>query len=94
VPTPDYIAESFGILIPEGGLRPCMAEFLPGDDRLPPTPSSRSLYPGTEMVYVLSGTVEVQRKGEPHLLHPATSSTSPAETPRSYRAVGDQPARR
>jgi transcriptional regulator with XRE-family HTH domain len=30
-PKPDYIAESFGILVPEGGLRPCMAEFLPGE---------------------------------------------------------------
>ena len=26
-PEPDYYAESFGILVPEGGLRPCLAEY-------------------------------------------------------------------
>jgi transcriptional regulator with XRE-family HTH domain len=87
-PIPDYIAESFGILIPEGGLRPCMAEFLPGNDRQPFHPH---LYPGTEMVYVLSGTLEVQRKGEPHQLHARDVLYISAETPRTYRCLGDQP---
>jgi len=93
VPTPAYIAESFGILIPEGGLRRCMAEFLPSERGLPRDPFQPRLYPGTEMVYVLSGTVEVQRKGQPHLLQPRDVLYVSAETPRSYSAVGDQPAR-
>ena len=88
-PTPDYIAESFGILIPEGGLRPCMAEFLPGSDRQAFHPH---LYPGTEMVYVLSGCLEVGRKGEPHELHPRDVLYVSAETPRTYRCLGEQPA--
>jgi transcriptional regulator with XRE-family HTH domain len=88
-PKPDYIAESFGILIPEGGLRPCMAEFLPGADREPFHPK---LYPGVEMVYVLSGSIEVQRKGEPHILDPRDVLYVSGETPRTYRCVGDQPA--
>jgi transcriptional regulator with XRE-family HTH domain len=88
-PTPDYIAESFGILIPEGGLRPCMAEFLPGDDREPFHPKQ---YPGVEMVYVLSGALEVQRKGEPHLLEARDVLYVSGETPRTYRCIGKEPA--
>lgn len=88
-PNPDYIAESFGILIPEGGLRPCMAEFFPGEDRNAFQPKQ---YPGVEMVYVLSGSLEVQRKGEPHLLEARDVLYVSGETPRTYRCVGDAPA--
>ena len=88
-PKPDYIAESFGILIPEGGLRPCMAEFLPGEDREPFHPKQ---YPGVEMVYVLSGSIEVQRKGEPHLLEARDVLYVSGETPRTYRCIGNEPA--
>jgi transcriptional regulator with XRE-family HTH domain len=89
-PTPDYIAESFGILIPEGGLRPCMAEFFPGEDRAAFQPKQ---YPGVEMVYVLSGSLEVQRKGEPHQLDARDVLYVSGETPRTYRCLGDEPAR-
>lgn len=88
-PTPDYIAESFGILIPEGGLRPCMAEFLPGQEREAFHPKQ---YPGIEMVYVLSGDIEVQRKGEPHHLNTRDVLYISGETPRTYSCVGDKPA--
>jgi transcriptional regulator with XRE-family HTH domain len=88
-PVPDYIAESFGILIPEGGLRPCMAEFLPGDERQAFHPH---LYPGVEMVYVISGTLEVQRKGHPHQLGPRDVLYVSGETPRTYRCVGETPS--
>jgi transcriptional regulator with XRE-family HTH domain len=87
---PDYIAESFGILVPEGGLRPCLAEFLPGQDRSGFHPER---YPGVEMVYVLHGSVELRRKGEPHLLEARDVCYISGETPRSYRSAGDQPAR-
>jgi transcriptional regulator with XRE-family HTH domain len=88
-PKPDYIAESFGILVPEGGLRPCMAEFLPGEDRESFHPKQ---YPGVEMVYVLSGSLEVQRKGEPHQLQARDVLYVSGETPRTYRCVGNEPA--
>jgi transcriptional regulator with XRE-family HTH domain len=87
---PDYIAESFGILIPEGGLRPCLAEFLPGQDRSGFLPDR---HPGVEMVYVLEGAVELRRKGEPHLLEPRDVCYISGETPRSYRSAGDESAR-
>ncbi len=89
-PEPDYIAESFGILVPEGGLRPCMAEFLPGDARNPFYPEQ---YPGVEMVYVLDGTLVVQRNGENHKLGPKDVMYVSGETERSYRCSGDTPAK-
>lgn len=87
---PDYIAESFGILVPEGGLRPCIAEFLPGQDRSGFHPER---YPGVEMVYVLEGALELRRKGEPHLLEARDVCYISGETPRSYRSAGDEAAR-
>jgi transcriptional regulator with XRE-family HTH domain len=88
-PKPDYIAESFGILIPEGGLRPCMAEFMPGEDRESFQPKH---YPGIEMVYVLNGTLEITRRGETHHLEPRDVLYVSGETKRSYRASGKSPA--
>jgi transcriptional regulator with XRE-family HTH domain len=90
VPRPHYVAESFGILIPEGGLRPCMAEFFPGTDREPFHPH---IYPGIEMVYVLSGCLQVQRRGESHTLHTRDVLYISGETQRSYRCLGDNPAK-
>jgi transcriptional regulator with XRE-family HTH domain len=89
-PEPDYIAESFGILVPEGGLRPCLAEFLAGDDRSAFHPDR---YSGVEMVYVLNGAIELRRKGESHTLSARDVCYISGETPRSYRCSGDEPAR-
>ena len=89
-PDPDYIAESFGILVPEGGMRPCVAEFLAGDDRSAFHPER---YPGVEMIYVLNGAIELKRKGECHLLEARDVCYISGETPRSYRCAGDEPAR-
>lgn len=89
-PLPSYIAESFGILVPEGGLRPCMAEFLPGADREPFWPER---YPGVEMVYVMNGIVEFDRNGETHILNSGDLMYVSAETSRSYRCGGEEPVR-
>jgi transcriptional regulator with XRE-family HTH domain len=89
-PEPDYIAESLGILVPEGGLRPCLAEFLAGSDRSPFHPE---LYSGVEMAFVLHGSVELRRKGELHILSPGDVCYISGETPRTYRCSGDNPAR-
>lgn len=89
-PEPNYISESFGILVPEGGLRPCMAEFLPGDDRSAFYPER---YPGVEMVYVLTGTLGVTRNGEHHEMGARDVLYISGETERSYRAAGDTPSK-
>jgi len=87
---PDYIAESFGILIPEGGLRPCLAEFLPGGNR-PGFHPDRHV--GVEMIYVLKGSIELRRKAESYQLESGDVCYISGETPRSYRSAGDEPAR-
>lgn len=87
-PEPDYIAESFGILVPEGGMRPCMAEFLPGEDREPFFPDK---YSGVEMCYVLDGSVEFERNGERHVLNARDLMYVSGETDRSYHCGGDKP---
>lgn len=89
-PDPDYISESFGILVPEGGLRPCLAEFLAGGARSAFHPDR---FPGVEMIYVLNGAIELRRKGEPHRLETRDVCYISGETPRSYRSAGDEPAR-
>lgn len=88
-PMTNYIAESFSILIPEGGLRPCIAEFLPGEDRQPFQPD---IYPGIEMVYVMSGSIELSRHGEAHNLSPGDVCYISGETVRAYRCTGQQSA--
>jgi transcriptional regulator with XRE-family HTH domain len=86
---PAYIAESFSILVPEGGLRPCLAEFLPGESCEPFHPDQ---YPGVEMVYVLDGAMEMDRNGEKHLLGERDMLYVSGETSRTYRCVGEKPA--
>lgn len=85
VPRTDYISESLGILVPEGGLRPCKAEFLP--ERAPFEPER---YAGVEMVYVLSGCLQVSRKGETHRLKPRDVMYISGETKRSYQSFGTE----
>ena len=88
-PTPNYIAESFGILVPEGGLRPCTAEFLPNANE----PFHPELYPGIEMVYVLSGSLQVNRRGELHHLDTRDVLYISGATQRTYQCHGDQSAK-
>ncbi len=89
-PEPNYISESLGILVPEGGLRPCMAEFLPGNERGPFFPEQ---YSGVEMVYVLHGTLAVQRNGERYDLGPRDVMYVAGETERNYRCAGPEAAK-
>jgi Cupin domain/Helix-turn-helix len=88
-PEPHYITESFGIVVPDSAFRPCMAEFLPGPSREAFRPGP---FPGVEMVYVLSGTLEVCRNSERHLLEPRDVLYISGETLRSYRAATRDPA--
>ena len=85
---PSHIAESFSILVPEGGLRPCLAEFLPGKSS---EPFHAEQHPGVEMVYVLSGAIEMDRNGEKHTLNERDMLYVSGETQRSYRCAGEDP---
>ena len=88
-PSIDYISESFGVLIPEGGVRPCLAEFLPGEEH-----SFRpDIYSGIEMVYVTEGELELQRSGESHLLRERDAMYIGGDTHRVYRCAGNRAAK-
>jgi transcriptional regulator with XRE-family HTH domain len=87
-PQPDYFAESFGILVPEGGLRPCWAQFLPGET----DPFYPELYPGVEMAYVLSGQLALQRGSERHVLNARDVAYISGESERHYHCAGTEPA--
>lgn len=88
-PDVDYVYESFGILIPDSGIRPCLAEFLPGDEHI----FHPEIFPGVEFVYVTEGTLELRRNGETHTLSPEDVLFIGGETARSYRCSGEQAAR-
>jgi transcriptional regulator with XRE-family HTH domain len=85
-----YISESFGIVIPDEGLRPCVAEFLPGPDRPAFGPETQ---PGVELVYVVSGSIAVTHGGENHVLDARDTLYVSTEIQREYRCAGDSPAR-
>lgn len=88
-PDVDYIYESFGILIPDSGIRPCLAEFLPGENHV----FHPEIFAGVEFVYVTEGTLELRRNGETHILDSQDVVYIGGETARSYRCSGDQAAR-
>jgi len=88
--SPTYIAESFGILVPNDALRPCLAEFLPASrsDRFRP-----QVFVGSEIIIVLSGTVEVQYGDALHVLEQGDAAYLDARTARSICCSADAPAR-
>lgn len=88
-PDVDYIYESFGILIPDSGIRPCLGEFLPGEEHI----FQPEIFQGVEFVYVTEGVLELRRNGETHLIEPQDVVYISGETARSYRSKGDQAAR-
>lgn len=84
-PQRDYIAESFSILVPEGGLRPCLAELLPGKER---EPLRAEQTPGVEMVYVVEGSLEALHGDQTHVLHQRDVLYVSSDSLRSYHCHG------
>jgi transcriptional regulator with XRE-family HTH domain len=88
--TPSHIAESFGILVPNDSLRPCLAEFLPAsrEDKFRP-----QMFVGSEIIIVLSGTVEVQYADTLHILEEGDAAYLDARTARTICCSPEGPAR-
>jgi transcriptional regulator with XRE-family HTH domain len=87
---PTHIAESFGILVPNDSLRPCLAEFLPASraDKFKP-----QVFVGSEIIIVLAGTIEVQYGDALHVLEEGDAAYLDARTGRSICCSADGPAR-
>jgi transcriptional regulator with XRE-family HTH domain len=87
---PTHIAESFGILVPNDGLRPCMAEFLPASrqDKFHPL-----VFIGSEIIIVVEGSIEVQYGDTLHILEEGDAAYLDARTARTICCATDQPAK-
>ena len=86
---PTHLAESFGILVPDRSLGPCLAEFFPNTDVPPFRPQ---IYQGYEMVYVISGGLNVDFGSRKERLEAGDAAYLDASTARSFRCAGEQSA--
>jgi transcriptional regulator with XRE-family HTH domain len=83
---PSHIAESFGILVPDRSLGPCIAEFFPNRDVEPFHPH---LYKGHEMVYLISGSLEIEFGNRRDTLDAGDVAYLDAATARTFRCIGE-----
>ena len=86
---PSHLAESFGILVPDRSLGPCMAEFFPNRDVNPFRPQ---IYQGHEMVYLISGALEIEFGNRRDTLTAGDVAYLDAGTTRVFRCSGDESA--
>jgi transcriptional regulator with XRE-family HTH domain len=88
--SPTHIAESFGILVPNDALRPCLAEFLPASrtEKFKP-----QMFIGSEIIIVLGGTLEVQYGDTLHILEEGDAAYLDARTARTICCSQAGPAR-
>ncbi len=86
---PSHIAESFGILVPDRNIGPCIAEFFPNKDV---TPFRPQLYQGHEMVYVISGSIDVEFGNRRDTLDEGDVAYLDANTTRNFRCSTEQSA--
>ena len=86
---PSHLAESFGILVPDKSLGPCLAEFFPHRDA---TPFRPHLYQGHEMVYLISGCLEIEFGSRRDRLEAGDAAYLDASTSRVFKCAGEQSA--
>ena len=87
---PTYIAESFGILIPDNAMKPCIAEFLPASRT---TGFHPTVFAGFEIVVALSGKIAITYADHHEILETGDSVYLDAGTSRVYSAAVDAPAK-
>lgn len=83
---PTYIAESFGILVPDNTMKPCIAEFLPASRNAGFRPS---VFHGFEIVVALTGSLTIKFGDRTEVLETGDSVYLDAATPRTYAAAAD-----
>ncbi len=86
---PSHLAESFGILVPDRSLGPCIAEFFPNRDT---TPFRPHIYQGHEMIYVIAGAVDIEFGSRHEHLDSGDAAYLDAGTARVIRCAGDKSA--
>lgn len=86
---PSHLAESFGILVPDRSLGPCIAEFFPNPD---PAPFRPHMYQGHEMIYLISGAVDIEFGNRRDHLDEGDAAYLDASTARVIRCSGERSA--
>ena len=81
VEDPDYFFESLGYLVPERGLNPYFAEFLPAKSGREPRAHQHA---GSEFLYVLSGALDLRHGELIHHLQPGDAVYFDAATTHTY----------
>jgi transcriptional regulator with XRE-family HTH domain len=87
---PSYISESFGMLVPDNSMKPCIAEFLPASRTSGFCPS---VFQGFEIVVALAGSMTIRFGSRVEKLETGDSVYLDAGTPRTYGAAGEKGAR-
>ncbi len=87
---PTFVAESFGILIPDNSLRPCIAEFLPASRTSGFRPT---MFQGFEIVVALEGAMSIQFGERNEILETGDAVYLDAGTARVYGAAGSHTAK-
>jgi transcriptional regulator with XRE-family HTH domain len=86
---PSHIAESFGILVPDRSLGPCLAEFFPHSEA---PPFEARVFQGHEMIYMLAGSLEVEFGSRTEILEAGDVAFLDASTARRMQCSGEVPA--
>jgi transcriptional regulator with XRE-family HTH domain len=87
---PFLVTDSMNILLRDRNTVPCIAEFLPGMDNAEFAPR---IFPGLELVYVISGSLMLTTDQKSELLLAEDSAWIDGNTKRHYKCHDDQPAR-
>jgi transcriptional regulator with XRE-family HTH domain len=88
-PTPSYFFESLTFSSQGKGLHAYLAEFPRRDAR----EVSEHFHDGSELLFVLEGSLAIHFQGEDHELQCGDSLHMDSSEPHSYRGLGEAPAR-
>jgi transcriptional regulator with XRE-family HTH domain len=84
------LSDSMSVLVPDRHIVPCIADFLPGVEGAAFHPQ---IFPGLELVYVISGPLTLSTEDKAEVLHTEDSAWIDGSTTRLYRCHEDKPAR-
>lgn len=84
------VSESLSALIPDRRIVPCLAEFFPGDQPCDFTPK---IFPGTEFVYVLEGSLCLSSSSGHEQLEGGDVGWIDGRTKRQYICSGNRHAK-
>jgi len=86
---PTYTFESLGYMVPDRHMDPYFAEFVPLGAQVEP---KSHMHSGFEFLYLLAGELALRHGDQEALLEAGDAVYFDANTPHSYRCVGNRPS--